>query len=200
MRASVRPQTQVQTWELSCCKISTVASALVRQLLANSVRVGDFVVGQERTSWFLDASKTICDPYGMLLVADSLLSAIPDDVDSIGGPSATANPIIFSTVAVAATRGRKLRAFTVDRTAVASGHISGALERGDRVVLTDSVVFHGGQLRQAAQLVRAAGAEPVLLAVLFDGSGTWGTVASEEQIRHLALVSAPDLGLPYAEV
>lgn len=177
-----------------------MATALVRQLLAKSVSVGDFVIGQERTRWFVDASKTICDPYGILLVAESLLSVIPDDVDSIGGPSPTANPIIFSTVAVAATRGRNLRAFTVERTARSSGHISGALQRGDRVALTDSVLFHGRRLQQAAHLVRAAGAEPVLSAVLFDGSGTWGSLASKEQIRHLALVNAHDLGLPYAAV
>jgi orotate phosphoribosyltransferase len=174
-----------------------VATTLIRHLLANAVRVGDFVVGDHRTSWFVDVPKTACDPKGMLLVADSLLSVIPDDIDALGGPAPSANPIVFATCAIAATRGRALRSFVVSTDVTGASHISGTLQSGDRVVITDSAAFDGDSLARTVRCVRTARADPALCAVLFDGSGVWQRSLSAEGIDHLALVNASDLGLSY---
>ena len=49
----------------------------------------------------------------MLLVADALLEVLPPDVDAIGGLTMGADAAAFGTAAIAATRGRMLRAFSV---------------------------------------------------------------------------------------
>ena len=43
----------------------------------------------------------------MLLVADAVLSVVPDEATAIGGLTMGADPVAFVTAGVAATRGRR---------------------------------------------------------------------------------------------
>jgi len=170
-------------------------------LLAYAVRRGQFVLKSGRTStWFIDAKQTVCRPEAMLAVADAALSVIPDDATAIGGLTMGADPVAFVTAAVAATRGRLLRAFSVrkeDKDHGTGGRIAGALDPGDRAVVTEDTVTRGTSLLEAARAVRAAGAEPVLLLAIVDRGGTVAEMAAAEGLEFRALISAPDLGFPY---
>lgn len=176
-------------------------SALRQHLLDHSVRTGDFVLKSgKRSSWFIDAKQTTCSPEGMLLVADAVLDAIPDDATAIGGLTMGADAIAFATAAVAATRQRPLRAFSVRKEAKdhgGGGRIAGALEPGDRVVITEDAVTRGVSPIEAAKVVREAGAIPVLILALVDRGGTCAGLAAAEGIAFTALVTAPDLGFDY---
>jgi orotate phosphoribosyltransferase len=175
--------------------------ALVEHLLEHSVRRGDFVLKSgKRSDWFIDAKQTTCRADGMLLVADAALSVLPDDVTAIGGLTMGADAVAFGIAAVAATRGRSLRSFSVrkeEKDHGAGGRIAGALEPGDRVAIVEDAVTRGVSMLEAAAVVRAAGAEPVLLLPVVDRGGTVGALADGEGIPLLALVTAPDLGFPY---
>jgi orotate phosphoribosyltransferase len=48
---------------------------------------------------------------------------------------------------------------------------------------------------EAARVVRAAGAEPVLLLALVDRGGTAAGLAAEEGLEFRAIVTAEDLGM-----
>src|SRR6185436_20045246 len=118
-----------------------------------------------RSTWFLDTKQTACRPVGIVLVADAALEVIPPEADAIGGLTMGADPVAFGIAAVAATRGRRLRSFSVRKEAKdhgVMGRIAGALEPGDRVVITEDTVTRGTSLLEAAQAVRDFGAEPVL--------------------------------------
>ena len=175
--------------------------ALVEHLLTHSIRRGDFVLKSGRRSgWFIDAKQTTCRADGMLLVAEAALAVIPDDATAIGGLTMGADAVAFGVAAVAATRGRHLRSFSVrkeEKDHGAGGRIAGALEPGDRVVITEDAVTRGVSMLEAAQVVRAAGAEPVLLLPVVDRGGTVGQLAEAEGIPLVALVTAPDLGFDY---
>ena len=175
--------------------------ALRAHLLEHSVRRGDFVLKSgRRSSWFIDAKQTVCRPEAMLLVADAVLDLVPGDATAIGGLTMGADPVAFVTAAVAATRGRPLRAFSVRKEAKdhgAGGRIAGALDSGDRVVVTEDAVTRGTSLLEAARAVRAAGAEPVLLVALVDRGGTVTEMAATEGLPFRAVLSAPDLGFPF---
>ena len=81
--------------------------ALRAHLLEHSVKRGDFTLKSGRTSsWFIDSKQTVCRPEAMVLVADGILSVVPDDADAIGGLTMGADPVAFVTAGVAATRGR----------------------------------------------------------------------------------------------
>jgi orotate phosphoribosyltransferase len=175
--------------------------ALLRHLLDHSVRTGDFVLKSgRRSSWFIDAKQTTCRPDGMRLVTDAVLAAIPEDATAIGGLTMGADAIAFGTAAVAATRGRPLRAFSVRKEVKdqgGGGRIAGVLDAGDRVVITEDAVTRGVSPLEAARVVRDAGAVPVLILALVDRGGTCEAMAAAEGIPFTALVTAPDLGFDY---
>lgn len=175
--------------------------ALVDHLLAHAVRRGDFVLKSGKpTTWFIDAKQTTCSPDGMLLVAEAALAALPDDVTAIGGLTMGADAMAFGVAAIAATRGRQLRAFSVRKEVKdhgGGGRIAGALEPGDRVAITEDAVTRGVSMLEAAEVVREAGAEPVLLLPLVDRGGTVTAMAAEVGLPVVALVTAPDLGFPF---
>ncbi len=176
-------------------------TALRAHLLAHSIRTGDFVLKSGRTStWFIDSKQTVCRPDGMLLVAEAMLAVLPDEATAIGGLTMGADPVAFVTAAVAATRGRALKAFSVRKEAKdhgGGGRIAGALDPGDRVVVTEDTVSRGTSPLEAVRAVREAGAEVVLVVALVDRGGTAEALLKAEGVPFRAIFGAPDLGLPY---
>jgi orotate phosphoribosyltransferase len=176
-------------------------AALRDHLLAHSVKTGDFTLKSGRkSSWFIDSKQTVCRPEAMLLVADAVLSVVPDDATAIGGLTMGADPVAFVTAGVAATRGRMLKAFSVRKEAKdhgGGGRIAGALDPGDRVVVTEDTVTRGTSLLEAAHAVIDAGAPPVLLVAVVDRGGTVEAMAAEDGLEFRAILTAPDLGFPY---
>jgi orotate phosphoribosyltransferase len=188
--------------------VSAVASvndethrALVAHLLEHSVRRGDFTLKSgAKSSWFIDSKQTVCRPEGLLLMADLALAAIPDEVTAIGGLTVGADPVAYGVAAVAATRGRDLRSFTIRKEAKdhgVQGRLAGALQPGDRVVITEDTVTRGTSSLEAASVVRELGAEPVMVLVVVDRGGTCQAMAAEAGLAFHALVTAPDLGFDY---
>jgi orotate phosphoribosyltransferase len=174
---------------------------LVEHLLAHSVKRGEFTLKSgRRSSWFIDAKQTTCRADGMVLVADAALAVIPDDATAIGGLTMGADAVAFGVAAIAATRGRALRSFSVRKEVKdhgGGGRIAGALEPGDKVVITEDAVTRGVSMLEAAEVVRQAGAEPVLLLPVVDRGGTVAAMAAEQGLPLRALVTAPDLGFDY---
>jgi len=181
----------------------TVAhAALVAHLLEHSVRTGAFTLKSGKPStWFIDAKQTTCRAEGILLVADAALEVIPDEVTAIGGLTMGADSVAFGIAAIAATRGRELRSFSVRKEVKdhgGGGRIAGAVQPGDKVVITEDAVTRGVSMLEAAEVIREeGGAEPVLLLPVVDRGGTVGAMAAEHGLPLRALVTALDLGFPY---
>jgi orotate phosphoribosyltransferase len=170
-------------------------------LLKHSVRRGDFVLKSgKRSTWFIDAKQTACRPDGLVLMADAALSVIPPEATAIGGLTMGADPVAYGVAAVAATRGRPLKAFAVRKEVKdhgGGGRIAGALDPGDKVVITEDAASRGSSLMEAVEVVRDAGGEPVMVLVLVDRGGTAGGIARGAGLEYRALVTAPDLGFDY---
>ena len=176
-------------------------AALRQHVLQHSIRRGTFTLKSgASSSWFLDTKQTACRPDGILLVADALLPIIPDDADAIGGLTMGADPVAFGVAAVAAARDRTLRSFSVRKEAKdhgVTGRIAGALEPGDRVVITEDTVTRGTSLMEAVDVVREFGAHPVLISVIVDRGGTCAAMAAAAGVAYHPLLTAPDLGFDY---
>ena len=174
---------------------------LVSHLLEHSVRTGEFVLKSGRTSsWFIDSKQTLCRPEGILAVADAALEIIPETATAIGGLTMGADPVAFGVAAVAAIRGRRLRSFSIRKESKdhgVTGRLAGALEPGDKVVVTEDTTTRGTSVLEAALAVRQLGAVPVLILVVVDRGGTGEAMALAEGIPYAALVTAPDLGFEY---
>jgi len=177
--------------------------ALRRHVLEHSVQRGDFVLKSgRRSSWFIDSKQTVCRPDGMLLVADAVLAVVPDEATAIGGLTMGADPVAFTAAAVAATRGRSLKAFSVRKEAKdhgGGGRVAGALDPGDKVVVTEDTVTRGTSLLEAVRAVRAAGAEVVLAVAVVDRGGAAGRLLGAEGVAFRAILGAPDLGFDFDE-
>ncbi|MFN0092367.1 MAG: orotate phosphoribosyltransferase [Acidimicrobiales bacterium] len=174
---------------------------LVRHLQQHAVRTGDFVLKSGRRSrWFIDGKQTACRPEGILLIARAALEVLPSDATAIGGLTMGADPVAFGVAAIAATQGRGLRSFSIRKEAKdhgVEGRLAGALLAGDKAVITEDVVTRGASPLEAARVVRALGAEPVLILAVVDRGGTCAAMAAAEGIPFAALVTAPDLGFDY---
>jgi len=175
--------------------------ALRRHVLEHSLKVGDFTLKSgAKSSWFLDTKQTACRPDGIVLVADVALSLIPADATAIGGLTMGADPVAFGVAAVGATRNRSLRSFSVRKEAKdhgVTGRLAGALQPGDRVVVTEDTVTRGTSLMEAVDVVEAFGASVVLITVIVDRGGTCAAMAAERGITYAPMLTAPDLGFAF---
>ena len=176
-------------------------AALRNHVLRHSVKRGDFTLKSgAKSTWFLDTKQTACRPDGLLLMADVALALIPGDADSIGGLTMGADPVAFGLAAVAATRGIQLRSFSVRKEAKdhgVTGSIAGALQQGDRVVITEDTVTRGTSPMEAVAAVREFGAVPVMITVIVDRGGTCAEMAAAEGVLFVPMLTAEDLGFAY---
>lgn len=170
-------------------------------VLTHAVKRGDFTLKSGRKStWFLDTKQTACRPDGILLVADVALSMIPENASAIGGLTMGADPVAFGIAAVGATRGVNLRSFSVRKEAKdhgVTGRLAGALQPGDKVVITEDTVTRGTSLFEAVEVVKAFGAEPIFITVIVDRGGTCAAMAAEAGIPYRPMLTAPDLGFDF---
>jgi orotate phosphoribosyltransferase len=93
-----------------------------------------------------------------------------------------------------------LRAFSVRKEVKdhgGGGRIAGALLPGDRVAITEDAVTRGVSMLEAADVIRDAGAVPVVLMPVVDRGGTCAAMAAAAGIDFRALLTAPDLGFPF---
>lgn len=175
--------------------------ALRAHVLQYSLKSGDFILKSGRQSaWFLDTKQTACRPEGILLMANVALSLFPKNVDAVGGLTMGSDPVAFGLVAIAATRGRFMRSFSVRKESKehgVKGRMAGALQPGDRVVIVEDTVTRGTSLFEAVDVVRKFGAEPVFITVIVDRGGTCAAMANQAGIPYVPMLTAPDLGYEF---
>jgi orotate phosphoribosyltransferase len=181
--------------------LGSTRNALRAHVLEHSLKSGNFTLKSgQSSSWFLDTKQTACRPEGIVLVAQAALEILPIEVTAIGGLTMGADPVAFGIAAVAATRGRMLRSFSVRKEAKdhgITGRLAGALIPGDRVAIVEDTVTRGTSLFEAVEVVRSFGAEPIFITVIVDRGGTCAQMAKDAGIAYLPLLSAPDLGYDF---
>lgn len=174
---------------------------VLAHLLEHSVRRGRFTLKSGRESeWFIDSKQTILAPEAMVDLADLVLERVPADATAIGGLTMGADGVAFVTAAVAATRGRMLRAFSVRKEVKdhgGGGRLAGVLAAGDRVVVVEDTVTRGASLLEAADVVTSLGASVALVLPVVDRGGTCAALAAARGWPYAALFSARDLGFDY---
>jgi len=174
---------------------------LRRHVLTHSLKTGNFTLKSGRSStWFLDTKQTACRPDGIVLVSNVALSMIPENASAIGGLTMGADPVAFGIAAVGATRGVNLRSFSVRKEAKdhgVTGRLAGALQPGDKVVITEDTVTRGTSLFEAVEVVKTFGAEPIFITVIVDRGGTCAAMAAEAGIPYRPMLTAPDLGFDF---
>ncbi|WP_394936091.1 orotate phosphoribosyltransferase [uncultured Ilumatobacter sp.] len=185
-------------------KLSPTLDRLRSHVLEHSVKTGTFTLKSGATSsWFLDTKQTACRADGIIAVADAVIEVfgdVLDDIDAIGGLTMGGDPVAYGVQAVAATRSRTLRSFSVRKEPKAggiTGRIAGALLPGDRVLVTEDTTTRGTSLIEAVDQIEAYGAHPVMMTVIVDRGGTCAAMAAARGIDYRPLLTAPDLGFGF---
>lgn len=155
------------------------------------------------SSWFLDTKQTACRPDGIVAVTDAVVERFGDvlgTTDAIGGLTMGADPVAFGVAAVLAQRGGGMRSFSVRKEAKqggVTGRIAGALQPGDRVMVTEDTTTRGTSLIEAVDEIEAFGAHVVCMTVIVDRGGTCAGLAAARGIDYRPLLTAPDLGFEF---
>jgi orotate phosphoribosyltransferase len=167
-------------------------------VLTHSVKRGEFTLKSgAKSSWFLDTKQTACRPDGIVVVAEALLEILPAEVTAIGGLTMGADPVAFGVAAVAATKGRMLRSFSVRKESKdhgVTGRLAGALLPDDQVVIVEDTTTRGTSLLEAVEVVRAFGANVVLASVIVDRGTTCAELCTANNVVYHPLLTATDLG------
>ena len=167
-------------------------------MLTHSVKRGEFTLKSgAKSSWFLDTKQTACRPDGIVAVAEALLEILPSEVTAIGGLTMGADPVAFGVAAVAATKGRMLRSFSVRKESKdhgVTGRLAGALLPDDQVVIVEDTTTRGTSLLEAVEVVRAFGARVVLASVIVDRGTTCVELCAANGVDYHPLLTATDLG------
>lgn len=184
--------------------LSPTLDRLRDHVLEHSVKTGDFTLKSgAKSTWFLDTKQTACRADGIIALTDALIEVFGadfDGIDAIGGLTMGGDPVAYGVQAVAATRGHALRSFSVRKEAKQggiTGRIAGALQPGDRVLVTEDTTTRGTSLIEAAEEIEAFGAIAVFMTVIVDRGGTCAAMAADKDIDYRPLLTAPDLGFGF---
>ncbi len=172
-------------------------------LEAGVLRFGEFTTKAGRLSpyffnagLFDDGAKLgrLAQFYAQALMASGI------EFDMLFGPAYKGIPLGAAVAVELARLGRNVP-FAYNRKEAKdhgiTGRIAGALQAGDRVVITEDTVTRGTSLFEAVDAVWEFGAVPVLITVIVDRGGTCAAMAAEAGIKYKPLLTAPDLGFEF---
>jgi orotate phosphoribosyltransferase len=144
---------------------------LVRRMVAASELHGDFLLSSgRRSSVYFDKFRFLTDPSLLRDVAKATASLLPAGVTSLGAPEGAAMLLV---AAVALETGLPITVVRKQPKAYGTGaQVEGvAGGPGARVALIEDVSTTGHQVRRAAEILEAAGAEIVTIVLAIDRGG-----------------------------
>lgn len=110
------------------------------------------------SDFYIDAKMVTLDPKGAFLTAKVLFEMLKnDDIDSIGGMTIGADPIVAALAAISYIEGKPIRTFIVRKEPKKHGKqkwIEGPIKDTDKVVIIDDVTTTGSSLIETINVIR----------------------------------------------
>ena len=129
-------------------------------LQTKSITHGDFTLASGlKSSYYIDGKMTTFDAEGAYLVGILMLEEIRKlnlQIDSVGGPTMGADPIVTGVGIASHLQSNPLRIFAVRKETKGHGAqklIEGNFKEGDRVVIVEDVITTGGSILQSIEAV-----------------------------------------------
>jgi orotate phosphoribosyltransferase len=166
-------------------------------LLKKSVVSGkEFTLASGKTSnFYVDARITTLDPEGATLCGKIFLQMLGEfKVNSVGGYSIGADPIVTAIAVISHLENRPLPAFIIRKEEKTHGTrkmIEGNFHPSDRVALFDDVITSGGSIIKGAKQVELEGGKvEVIMAVLDREEGGRETI---DGYRYMSIFTKKEL-------
>jgi len=143
---------------------------LVRRMVAASELHGEFVLSSgQRSSVYFDKFRFLTEPDLLRDVAKAVASLLPPGVTLLGAPEGAAMLLV---AAVALESGLPVTVVRKEPKEYGTrAQVEGVVEPGARVALLEDVSTTGHQVRRAAEILEAAGAEIVGIVLAIDRGG-----------------------------
>jgi len=173
---------------------------LVEQIKDKAVVHGRVTLSSGREAdYYVDLRRITLDAAAAPLVGQVMLELTDGlEFDAVGGFTLGADPVATAMMHTAAGRGRLLDTFVVRKSGKEHGlqrRIEGPDVAGRRVLAVDDTSTTGGSVLTAVEVLRAAGAEVVAVAVIVDRDTGARQKVQEQGYRYLYAYSSADLGL-----
>lgn len=181
--------------------IETERRVLIDLIDKEAVFRGDFVLSSgKKANYYVDMRKLTLDHRAAPAIGRIMLDLISqiDDVAAVGGLTLGADPIANAVMHESVRSGRPVDAFVVRKEPKDHGRgrqIEGADVAGKRVVVLEDTSTTGQSALKAVAALRAAGAEPVAVAVIVDRKTGAQAAVEAEGLQWLAAIDLDDLGL-----
>ena len=173
---------------------------LVELLNERAVKRGEFTLRSgAKSSFYIDGKMVTLHPESLSLAADLILDAVAGDrLDSIGGPTLGADPIIGAVVARSHEIGRPVSGFIIRKEVKDHGTgklIEGPLAPGARVAVVEDTTTRGGMVLHSIEALREFGAEVVRVLTIVDREAGAREAVEELGVAFTSLVTLRELGL-----
>ena len=175
---------------------------LIELLQRDALKLGTFTLASGRLShYYVDGRKLTLSAEGAALIGAGVLGLLLKEftVDSIGGLTLGADPIVGAALALAPGAGlSRLTGFLVRKEAKGHGTgklVEGPLEPGSRVAIVDDVATTGGSSLQAVQAVQAMGCKVVVVIAVLDRLEGAAAAFAAQGLPFRALLTIRDLGV-----
>ena len=156
-----------------------------------------FTLASGKTSnYYFNMKATTFDPEGATLIADLVLDALESfDIQNVGGLEMGAVPIATCVSMRSFERDRPLPGFFVRKEAKGHGtqaRIEPPLLPGARVAIGEDVTTTGASALKAAEVLRTAGCEVVVVVSLVDRLEGAAAAFAKQNLRFVALLTADE--------
>lgn len=174
---------------------------LIALIKDEAVFHGDFVLSSgKQATYYVDMRKLTLDHRAAPLVGRVMLDLVKDipEIASIGGLTLGADPIANAMLHQGVASGRAYDAFVVRKEPKDHGRgrqIEGADVTGKRVIVVEDTSTTGQSALKAVEVLRAAGAEVVAVAVIVDRNTGSRQAIEAAGLQYLAAIDLDDLGL-----
>ncbi|RMF92159.1 MAG: orotate phosphoribosyltransferase [Candidatus Schekmanbacteria bacterium] len=146
---------------------------LLEIIRKESLQFGEFILASgKKSNYYIDIRKTSLHPKGLKLISHLIYSMIKDlEIDSIGGPTIGADPIVAGVTMLSADTKKPIGGFLIRKDKKLHGtgkKIEGCFYKGIKVVIVEDVVTSGGSTLNAIRSVEEEGGKVEIVIAVVD--------------------------------
>ena len=174
-------------------EVARIVREKVLLRLPEPVRLASGAMSQD----FVDGKRAVANGPDLAVACEAILETAEElgaDYDAVGGMTLGADPFSHALAVMAGTRWFVVRKAVKGRGT--NRRIEGTpIGDGSHVLLVEDVVTTGGSVREAYDVVRAAGASVAAVVALVDRGDVAGQFFSAEGVPYAAVITYRDLGI-----
>ena len=167
---------------------------LIERIVATALLRGEFTLRSGRTSsYYLDKYLFETEPDILAALGERFAEHVDEQVDRVAGAELGGIPLVTAT---AMATGRPMVLIRNQKKDYGTARqLEGKLEPGDRVLIVEDVATTGGQVLEAANVLRQAGATVAGIVAVIDRQEGAREHIEQAGFRFDALLTKGDLGI-----